>query len=242
MRYTAVQAMAAPYPQYHHWGPCRPMTTSGTDLNSDGTGRWSGGRVLVLNATFEPINVCTVRRATVLLLKEKAEVIEIGATRPALGDGLAAAAGRDPARHLRPRPARHATSARSPAARCSRATAGSAVLRRPHAPDGRPRDPALQGRRVGLGQHRRLVRAVQPPQGRPAAAPGRTCTRASSRARPPRTSSSSSRRRRSRRRGSSTCRSLKRPDAARCWRAYAPPLPGIEHWAGRGRSARNSGR
>jgi 5-methylcytosine-specific restriction endonuclease McrA len=48
--------------------------------NTDGTGRWSGGRVLVLNATYEPINVCTVRRATVLLLKEKAEVIEIGAT------------------------------------------------------------------------------------------------------------------------------------------------------------------
>src|SRR3954465_8996249 len=34
------------------------------------------GRVLVLNATFEPINVCTVRRAAVLLLKEKAEVVE----------------------------------------------------------------------------------------------------------------------------------------------------------------------
>jgi 5-methylcytosine-specific restriction endonuclease McrA len=32
--------------------------------------------VLVLNATFEPINVCTVRRATVLLLKERAEIIE----------------------------------------------------------------------------------------------------------------------------------------------------------------------
>ena len=46
--------------------------------NTDGSGRWSGGRVLVLNATYEPINVCTVRRATVLLLKEKAEVIEIG--------------------------------------------------------------------------------------------------------------------------------------------------------------------
>jgi 5-methylcytosine-specific restriction endonuclease McrA len=34
------------------------------------------GRVLVLNATYEPINVCTVRRAVVLLLKEKAEVVE----------------------------------------------------------------------------------------------------------------------------------------------------------------------
>ena len=35
-----------------------------------------GGRVLVLNATFEPINVCTVRRAAVLVLKEKAVLLE----------------------------------------------------------------------------------------------------------------------------------------------------------------------
>jgi 5-methylcytosine-specific restriction endonuclease McrA len=34
------------------------------------------GRVLVLNASFEPINVCTVRRAAVLVLKEKAETLE----------------------------------------------------------------------------------------------------------------------------------------------------------------------
>jgi len=34
--------------------------------------------VLVLNATYEPINVCTVRRAVVLLLKEKAEMLEHG--------------------------------------------------------------------------------------------------------------------------------------------------------------------
>jgi 5-methylcytosine-specific restriction endonuclease McrA len=32
--------------------------------------------VLVLNATYEPINVCTVRRAVVLLLKQKAEILE----------------------------------------------------------------------------------------------------------------------------------------------------------------------
>ena len=38
----------------------------------------TGGRVLVLNASFEPINVCTVRRATVLLLKQKAEMLEEG--------------------------------------------------------------------------------------------------------------------------------------------------------------------
>ena len=34
------------------------------------------GHVLVLNATYEPLNVCTIRRATVLLLKEKAELVE----------------------------------------------------------------------------------------------------------------------------------------------------------------------
>src|SRR5690606_31420602 len=38
----------------------------------------SGGRVLVLNASYEPINVCTVRRATVLLLKARAELLERG--------------------------------------------------------------------------------------------------------------------------------------------------------------------
>ena len=38
--------------------------------------RTAAGRVLVLNATFEPINVCTVRRAAVLLLKDKAEIVE----------------------------------------------------------------------------------------------------------------------------------------------------------------------
>ena len=36
----------------------------------------SNGRVLVLNASYEPINVCTVRRAAVLVLKERAEMIE----------------------------------------------------------------------------------------------------------------------------------------------------------------------
>jgi len=34
------------------------------------------GRVLVLNATYEPLNIVSVRRAVVLLLKEKAELIE----------------------------------------------------------------------------------------------------------------------------------------------------------------------
>jgi 5-methylcytosine-specific restriction endonuclease McrA len=33
-------------------------------------------RVLVLNASYEPINVCTVRRAAVLILKRRAEILE----------------------------------------------------------------------------------------------------------------------------------------------------------------------
>jgi 5-methylcytosine-specific restriction endonuclease McrA len=40
--------------------------------------RLTRGRVLVLNASYEPLNVCTVRRALVLLLKEKAEILERG--------------------------------------------------------------------------------------------------------------------------------------------------------------------
>ena len=34
--------------------------------------------MLVLNASYEPLNVCSVRRAVVLILKEKAELLEQG--------------------------------------------------------------------------------------------------------------------------------------------------------------------
>ena len=55
----------------------------GHALALPGTGRHtqrasSSGRVLVLNASYEPINVCTVRRAAVLILKNRAEVLERG--------------------------------------------------------------------------------------------------------------------------------------------------------------------
>jgi 5-methylcytosine-specific restriction endonuclease McrA len=36
-------------------------------------------KVLVLNSTYEPVNVCSARRAVVLLLKGKAEVVDAGA-------------------------------------------------------------------------------------------------------------------------------------------------------------------
>lgn len=35
-------------------------------------------KVLVLNFTYEPINVCSLRRALVLVLREKAEILEKG--------------------------------------------------------------------------------------------------------------------------------------------------------------------
>jgi 5-methylcytosine-specific restriction endonuclease McrA len=57
----------------------RPSATSnGHRLNGRRSHVAIGGRVLVLNASYEPINVCNVRRATVLVLKERAEVIERG--------------------------------------------------------------------------------------------------------------------------------------------------------------------
>jgi 5-methylcytosine-specific restriction endonuclease McrA len=45
------------------------------------TRRGDSGRVLVLNASYEPLNVCSVRRAVVLILKEKAELLEQGERR-----------------------------------------------------------------------------------------------------------------------------------------------------------------
>lgn len=35
------------------------------------------GEVLVLNATYEPLNVVSIKRAVILLLKEKAELLEV---------------------------------------------------------------------------------------------------------------------------------------------------------------------
>ena len=60
-------APARPAPLDEHWRRGSAPT---------GESHTVGGRVLVLNATYEPINVCTIRRAAVLLLKEKAEIIE----------------------------------------------------------------------------------------------------------------------------------------------------------------------
>lgn len=56
-------------------GPQDPAQGQGDGRDGE-TGGGATGRVLVLNATYEPINVCSLRRAVVLLLKEKAELVE----------------------------------------------------------------------------------------------------------------------------------------------------------------------
>src|SRR5438477_2303343 len=62
-------------------GPKAGPTAGPSAENSTAPGvvrRSDGGRVLVLNASYEPLNVCSVTRAVVLILKEKAELLEQG--------------------------------------------------------------------------------------------------------------------------------------------------------------------
>jgi len=54
------------------------LSVNGHSPNGAGRPRIGSTRVLVLNASYEPINVCTVRRAAVLVLKSRAEVLEKG--------------------------------------------------------------------------------------------------------------------------------------------------------------------
>ena len=165
------------------WAAVPPAPTGFAPLAEHQRRGRAAGRVLVLNATYEPINVCTVRRADVLLLKEKAEVIEHASWTLRSEHTQHAAADGDPAGDLREGPARHAPPQDHPPRRLRPRRLDVPVLRRALEPHRRPRHPALQGRLVGVGQHRRLVRAVQPAQGRPAARAGEHDPRAARRAR-----------------------------------------------------------
>ena len=130
---------------------------------------WGRRRVLLLNATFEPLTALPLRRAVVLVMCGKAEVvhgdpggIELHAATVSLpvpsvirlqhvragavpGQGAA-----DPRRADAPRPV------------------SLRVLRRAGRDD-RPRHPAQPWRTAQLDELRRLLRQVQPPQGGPAA-------------------------------------------------------------------------
>jgi 5-methylcytosine-specific restriction endonuclease McrA len=75
-----METLAVPDATVRGWGSPRRRAGVGAGEGSEAAPAAPviaiGGRVLVLNATYEPINVCTVRRATVLLLKGKAEIVE----------------------------------------------------------------------------------------------------------------------------------------------------------------------
>ena len=117
-------------------------------------------RVLVLNATYEPINVCTLRRAAVLLLKEKAELLE-------------RREGAIHSEHMtmeRPDVIRLVSYVRIPREAHRRKITRRAVLARDSwtcqycgstqiGPDRRPRDPPQPRRQIGLGEHRRRLRS-----------------------------------------------------------------------------------
>jgi 5-methylcytosine-specific restriction endonuclease McrA len=61
-------------------GPAEPAAPAAPESRErQGRSRRSeSSRVLVLNSSYEPLNVCTVRRAVILVLKEKAELLETG--------------------------------------------------------------------------------------------------------------------------------------------------------------------
>ena len=115
-------------------------------------------RVLVLNATYEPINVCTLRRAAVLLLKSKAELLE--------RREIALHSERMPME--RPVVIRLVTYVRIPRQAHRRKITRRAVLARDawtcqycgsrNRPDRRPRHPTEPGWRIRLGEHRRRLR------------------------------------------------------------------------------------
>ena len=126
--------------------------------------------MLVLNASYEPINVCTLKRAAVLVLKAKAEVLEEA----------------DGALHSerlvmqRPMVIRLITYVRVPRDAHRRKITRKAVLARDswtcqYCGSRKPGltvdhvDPPQSRRHLGLGEHRRLLRALQPPQGQPPA-------------------------------------------------------------------------
>ena len=140
-------------------------------------------KVLVLNTTYEPLNVCS-RAAR--------------ACAPAQGQGRGARAVRrrlpQRARRLRAplvirlrsyvaHPAPTAVGAHLAARRLRARPAPLPVLRQRPAPHRGPRRAALQGRRRHVGQPRHLVRALQPQEGRPAAARRRPAPDAASRGR-----------------------------------------------------------
>ena len=165
-------------------------------------------QVLVLNATYEPINVCSLQRAVVLVLKNKAEVLERAAKQLRSATRRPRVPARDPARLLRARAAPRVAQDLAPR-RVRPRRLRVPVLRHRVAPHDGPRGPALARRPLVVGQRRHLLRA-RATCARATSSPARSaCTRAPSHAPRGRTSSSRSRPRGSRSPG---CRTSPPPD------------------------------
>ncbi len=147
---------------------------------------------LVLNRNWQPVNVATVARALVLLWNESARVVDPAdyrlytwadwsaaapARRRAVHPGRAAAAARaggDRAGRLRPAAERRREL--QPPQHLQAGPLDLPVLRLPagrRRVDDRPRDAAVAGWNLDLGELRAGVRRLQQAQGRPHAAAGR---------------------------------------------------------------------
>ena len=143
-------------------GPALALHGAGRPAQRSG----SSGRVLVLNASYEPINVCTVRRAAVLILKNRAEILEEG-------DWALRA---ESFTLARPVVIRLLTYVRIPRDAHRRKITRRAVFARDrwtcqycgHERVNLTVDhviPRSKGGALELGQHRHLLRSLQPPQG-----------------------------------------------------------------------------
>ena len=127
--------------------------------------------VLVLNASYEPINICGARRALVLVLKGVARTEEEqGSVLHSHRMRMQIALGHPPARvpqNSPPDPRALAQKHPAPRPQHLPVLPGRAHGSRAHA---RPRPAALPRRRVHVGKPRRLLPRLQPPQGQPVAA------------------------------------------------------------------------
>lgn len=118
--------------------------------------------MLVLNATYEPVNVCTVRRAVVLLLKDKAEIVEHAERElHSANNSMSRPVVIRLVTYVR-NPARYAPTKDHPQGGVRARRVDLPVLRLSRAADGRPCRAPLEGWRLDVGQHRRGVCSMQP--------------------------------------------------------------------------------
>ena len=172
----------------------RPLIgSSGTNPVSLPSSRAMDGVVLVLNQNYEPLNVCNLPRAFRLVFGEKAEVIEYDhqVIRTPRTEYRAPSVIRLQHQIRRPRP-RVKLSRREIFAR-DRHTCQYCGRADPR-PDARPRRAAPPRRRAHVGEPRRRLQGVQPPQGRQDARGGAAAPRAGRRSSRAATSTRCSRR------------------------------------------------